>query len=406
VRRAAIAVAAVFLAGLAVPADITAPGAAARAVPARELAARLPASPSRGLLAGSAPSWTAIKAPVPNASLRTLLWQVGCHTAALCVATGIYGDSAGEHLLLLTGHGSSWIATKAPLPAGAGSSSGDYLPTVNSVACPSASGCVAAGYYQDTSARQYGLLLTGHGTSWTATKAPLPAGAAANPETILSDVACPSATECIAVGYYFDAAGDQQGLLVTGHGSSWTATKAPMPPGDIAGGTVLKDVACPTAVTCVATGSYLSRAGGQGLLLTGHGTSWKAARAPLPSGAAAGGSLGDVACPAAAACVATGSYLDPAGHQDALAGRCRRQPPGHRLRGGLPDYYSLRRDQRIHQLIRQAATAHAGRPRIFVDSYQSAAGGDDRHRHHQPRPFLLRPGLPDHHDVHRDRRLQ
>ena len=118
-QRPAIAIAAVILAALAVPAVMTAPGAAARAAPARELAARLPAAPARELLAGGAPSWTAIKAPVPTASLGTLLWQVGCHSALLCAAAGTYGDMGGEHLLLLTGHGSSWTATRAPLPAAA-----------------------------------------------------------------------------------------------------------------------------------------------------------------------------------------------------------------------------------------------------------------------------------------------
>jgi hypothetical protein len=316
--HAVMAVAAIFIAGLAAPAAVSVPGAADRAVAARELAARVP-SGSRGLPVAGASTWTAIKAPLPFASLGTILWQMACHSAAMCVAAGDYGDLAGEHLLLLTGHGSSWTAIKAPLPAGAASSSGGYIPTVNSVACLSASACVAAGYYHDSSGRSYGLLLTGHGSSWTATQAPLPAGAAASPGAILSDVTCPSATECVAVGSYSDSAGDVQGLLVTGQRSSWTATQAPLPGGATRSFASLSDVACPSATICAATGEYFDSAARQeqGLLLTGHGSSWTAVKAPLPPGAT-GVTLGDVACPSAATCAAMGGYLDSAGHQQGL----------------------------------------------------------------------------------------
>jgi hypothetical protein len=92
----------------------------------------------------------------------------------------------------------------------------DPGPFLDSVACPSASSCVAAGTYTDSSGDGQGLLLTGSGTSWTATEAPLPAGAGAG--AYLGLVACPSASSCIAAGTYTDSSGNRQGLLVSGTG--------------------------------------------------------------------------------------------------------------------------------------------------------------------------------------------
>ena len=115
--------------------------------------------------------------------------------------------------MLVTGSGTSWTATEAPLPENA--SADPVIGTLGSVACPSASSCVAAGTYDDSSSLE-GLLVTGLGTSWTATEAPLPENASASPNAALNSVACPSASSCVADGTYEDSSGVEQGLLVTG----------------------------------------------------------------------------------------------------------------------------------------------------------------------------------------------
>jgi hypothetical protein len=277
----AVAAVAVVLAALAGPAAIAAPRATA---------------------------WTAAKAPLPAgaaASAGAGFFDVTCPSAALCVATGFYTDSAGNSQgLLLSGQGSTWAATKAPLPAGAVTTPSTQ-PLVSSVACSSGSACVAAGSYTDAAGNSRGLLLTGHGPSWTAIKVPLPAGAATSHSAVLTDVVCPSAAECVAAGYYSDSAGGQQGLLLTGHGSSWTATKAPLPAGAGTSEDVgLYGVTCPSTATCVAVGAYNRN----GLLLGGHGSSWTASTAVLPAGASTPVSLSDVTCPSTATCVAAGRY--------------------------------------------------------------------------------------------------
>ena len=138
--------------------------------------------------------------------------------------------------------------------------------------CPSASSCVAVGYYADSPGHQQGLLVTGSGTSWTAAEAPLPANAAADPDAGLGSVACPSASTCVAAGTYEISSG-QEVVLVTGSGTSWTAAEAPLPANAAAsGGATLDSETCPSASSCVAAGFYADSSGNwRGLLVTGSG---------------------------------------------------------------------------------------------------------------------------------------
>src|ERR1017187_5119027 len=257
--------------------------------------------------------WTATRAPMPPGGIAggTVLRDVACPTAVTCVATGSYLGRAGGQGLLLTGHGTSWKASRAPLPPGAaaGVSLGD-------VACPAATACVATGSYLDSAGHQQGLLLAGHGPSWTATRMPLPADAAANPLTTLFEVACPTAAACVATSEYTNSSGKQQLLMLAGHGSSWTAVKAPLPAMTVTAttsfGPFFSGLACPTTTACIATGAYSDQAGAElGLLFTRHGPAWTLLKTPLPPGGIAGDNgLGQVACPSAASCAIAGFYYD------------------------------------------------------------------------------------------------
>ena len=243
------------------------------------------------LLTKCGSSWTAATAPLPaDAPANPYFYILGiaCPSATACVVTGYYGDldspSRGNEGLLLTRHGSSWTAATAPLPAG----HIDRYTTVWAAACPAGTGCVAVGDYIDASGNGGGLLLTRHRWSWTAATAPVPAGAATNLYSSIRAVACPSAAACTAGGTYIDSSGNGQGLLLTRRRWSWTAATAPVPSGAATNPeTYITGIACPSATACTAIGSYADSSGNiQGLLLTMHGSSWTAAQAPLPAGAA------------------------------------------------------------------------------------------------------------------------
>jgi hypothetical protein len=237
-----------------------------------------------------------------------------CVSASECVVVGDYASSGPGGLLVLTGSGASWTATEAPLPSNASPDSG----TLASVACASASDCVAAGDYIDTSEARDGLLLTGSGSSWTAIEAPLPADAATKARAHINSVVCPSTSSCVAVGFYTDSSGNLQGLLLTGSGSSWTATKAPLPGNAASNGLAgdgLTAVTCASTSSCVALGSYFATGNiEEQLLVTGSGSSWTATEAPVPVNASAPYGLSSVTCVSTSACLVVGDYLDSSGY--------------------------------------------------------------------------------------------
>lgn len=266
------------------------------------------------LLTGSGTSWKALQAPLPPDAAVTPtgpgLYSVACPSVSACVAVGEYTDSAGnEQGLLVTGSGTSWRATRAPLPADASASPGLAGTVLDSVACSSASDCAAVGGYLDSSGHYRALLVTGSGTSWHAAGAPLPADAGT--AAALNYVAC-SDSLCAAAGSYTDSSGDSESLIVSGAGSSWTATKPPLPPDSLQpdGYHGLSSVACGSA-SCVVVGQYYNQAGdSEGLLITGLGSAWRAVQAPMPADRLATGYLALVsaACTGAGGCVAIGDY--------------------------------------------------------------------------------------------------
>jgi hypothetical protein len=266
--------------------------------------------------------WTATKAPLPanaGAGDNAQIVASACASASACAAVGNYTDTSDNELgLLLTGAKSSWVADEAPLPSGAASNPEVNLP---SVACKSASSCVAVGYYTDSSGIQQGVVLTGAGTSWKATRAQ-PPSAASNPDTKLTSVAC-GTSSCVAAGYYTNAAGDVEGLLLTGSGTAWTAQVMPLPARAAANPDVNSvSVACPPkSATCTAIGVYTDTSGRyHPVLLTGSGTAWTAVKGPLPGSAATFGILylTEVTCASVSECAAVGSFGNRYGEDEGL----------------------------------------------------------------------------------------
>jgi hypothetical protein len=86
-----------------------------------------------------------------------------------------------------------------------------------SVACASAAACLVVGSYDTASNNLVGLLISGAASSWSVSVAPVPSNAAGPRYALEQAVACAkSASACVAVGYYRDKSGNDQGLLLTG----------------------------------------------------------------------------------------------------------------------------------------------------------------------------------------------
>jgi hypothetical protein len=327
---ATAAVVGVLLTGLAGPAGLAAPSVSASSgthLTAVQTGPASPGAPADGIAPVPAPArWKATRAPLPSGAATgsmTGLSGVACPSARKCVAVGQYNDSSGDYQgLLLTQHRRSWTAVTAPVPAGAAARPQTII---SGVACPSPRECVAVGQYNDSSGNYQGLLLTQHRRSWTAVKAPVPAHAAANSGASITAITCPSARGCVAVGYWIDSRGNSHLFLLTMRGSSWTAARAPLPAGARADfGAGISVLACPSATACTAVGVYYDSSGNSHLfLLTMRGSSWTATTAPLPPGAPTSPYIyiEGIACAPATACVAAGWYGDanfPPGGNDGL----------------------------------------------------------------------------------------
>jgi hypothetical protein len=145
-----------------------------------------------------------------------------------------------------------------------------------------------------------------------------PASATASPSVInasLTDVSCPAATSCVAVGWFL---GRIQGtsayqnftLAETWNGSTWTIVPSPSPrlPG---GGAQLNSVSCTSSTSCMAVGETLTFHEPGGYLIphplaeSWNGTKWSIAATPKLANS--GASLNGVSCTSPSNCMAVGN---------------------------------------------------------------------------------------------------
>ena len=137
--------------------------------------------------------------------------------------------------------------------------------------------------------------------AWSIVPSASPAGA---PSGFLSGVACASAVNCFAVG---DFQSGESGGAVLEHfdGATWSLVSLPIP--DTGAGTfgsaALSDVACPGATTCFAVGTNSVEKQSQALIERWDGTTWSIV--PL-SGAALMFDPTSIACSSETQCFAVG----------------------------------------------------------------------------------------------------
>ena len=257
--------------------------------------------------------WTATRAALPTGadpSQGVSLYAMSCPSAGICTVAGSYGGIYSAPLLE-TLSGGSWSVTQPPLPPDAYpyNQSAD----LRSVSCPDSGTCVAIGSYEDANT-DAGLIETGSGGTWAASRAPMPPGVTGDPYSTLDTVTCASSTACVALGTYDPFSSGFDGMIDTFNGQGWASVAAPLPADAAASDpdTSLEYASCPTATSCIAAGSYVDASGDtKGVFESYHNGSWASAVLPLPADAATSGLFVNVeglACPAAGACVAAGNY--------------------------------------------------------------------------------------------------
>lgn len=212
---------------------------------------------------------------VSSSTLSTDLVAVRCPAAGTCVATGNYTDFGGAtEAMIDTLADGTWTSVRAPLPPDAGA---DPVAFLWGLTCQAPGSCLAAGHYNDRKGQSRDLVATLSGGVWTPTATPLPADATASQKwnlgaaTGLTAVACQSAGACAAEGSYFARGGRFEGVIASLSGGTWTAVRAPLPAGAAAASQVIffSSTVCPAPGSCFAVGAYKAANGStQGLIET------------------------------------------------------------------------------------------------------------------------------------------
>jgi hypothetical protein len=250
------------------------------------------------------------------------LEAVACPALGSCVAIGSYVARSGapQEMVLSQVRGAWTPARELAL------SSPSTSVLLSSLACRTASSCVAVGSSQESaqgaagSSSSHPVIASETGGSWgPVVQVALPAGVSGAQNATFSSVACPASQSCTAVGYYeLEAVGfspPAERAIVAGESAGvWGAASAiglaPQLHG--ASGEQRKSLACTAPGTCEAVGSYEDSYGDDRPIALGESSGvWglaSAIAAPANAGGGASTSLEAVACPVHGSCVAVGQY--------------------------------------------------------------------------------------------------
>jgi hypothetical protein len=142
-------------------------------------------------------TWLIVTSPDPSGSTFATLYGVACPNTTSCYAVGSYRASSTTKTLVEHWNGTIWSIVTSPNPSSSFS-------IIEGVSCPSTTSCNAVGSYS-TSSGYKTLVEQLNGTSWSIVASPNPTGAT---DSFLYGVACPSITNCFAVGNYSAHASD------------------------------------------------------------------------------------------------------------------------------------------------------------------------------------------------------
>jgi len=242
--------------------------------------------------------WSAVPTPTPGGTLNgddNELFDVTCSAASSCWAAGEYGNDANHGLTLnqlLRWNGRKWsLVASAPQPAG--TSDGDFQ-ALGSVRCTSASNCLAVGTFgtQTSTFVMQNEALRWDGTKWSTLTVPSPGGTANFDFSVLSGLACASATFCWAAGSYgtFAPGPPELNQILFWDGTTWTQDNNIADPDGTGQGATneLLDATCSSASNCWAVGDFGSIQDGVGEILNQalhwDGAAWSLTLPPDPGG--------------------------------------------------------------------------------------------------------------------------
>ena len=209
--------------------------------------------------------WIVVPLDAPKKGKTVIPYGISCTATGECVGVGKYNNAAGVvKPFIFTSTGGTWNnGFSINLPGDATSAAGDF----HAVSCPDSGDCIAVGNYTSSTGPAL-FAVTESGGHWdtNAVRIPVsPSDGASNPKPQVNGLSCVDAATCDAVGFYTSNANLISALSVAYSTGNWqTAAGVQAPNGSSTtskANTQLKDVACWTEWTCTAVGSYVNSAG-------------------------------------------------------------------------------------------------------------------------------------------------
>jgi hypothetical protein len=301
------------------------------------------ATQSHGRWSGGTPLLLPVNAAAqPYAQVSGL----ACHSAGNCVAVGDYqyGRSGSPQGFIAIESRGRWARAFTPrVPANAAS---PVSADLEAVTCTSNGSCEAVGTYQDSAGNAQIMVVAKppSGPWGQATEIASPPNAAANPDALMTGIACNAPGSCVAVGNYSVSASQFAAMGAVEVRGAWhRATQIALPRGAIPGTfTAITSISCPTATQCLGVGQYpVSATQSRAMAVTESqgrfGRAVPITSVPPGSSLLPSTYLLGVSCRPSGLCFAVGGARNSAGHSVAMymirsAGRWRAAflapPPG------------------------------------------------------------------------------
>ena len=219
--------------------------------------------------------------------------DVSCLSGGACSAVG---DASSMGVVATSPNGETWTTQVI-----------SDIQSLLTITCSSISDCIAIGV--NDVGDWVAVYTTNEWISW-GTSAPL---LSSNADFHFPDTACASSLDCVVVGELYTSSTGYTGLVssTTNGGQSWSA------PQDISGTEYLYGVACPSPSECVAVGSSYEGTGGVAITasIVANTITWS-----QPSAVSGVSGLNSVSCPSSTMCVAVGYEDGNLGDSMAVSG--------------------------------------------------------------------------------------
>ena len=182
------------------------------------------------------------------------LLSVSCSSAGNCSAVGVFTyHSEWTAGMVLNETNGKWLLAHYFYQ-------NDKGVQISAVSCPHKTNdaCAAGGYYVDAGGATQALLLneTANGTWFPLPAVPGLAALNAGGNAAVTSVSCPSAGNCAAGGYYTDSHGNRQAFVISAKNGTWGNAHQVAGTLNTGGFAQVNAVSCASAGNCVAAGQY------------------------------------------------------------------------------------------------------------------------------------------------------